>query len=146
MPLYRLIYKSTYIKPITSDLLKSIEETSKKNNAELDVSGILIGNKTGFMAVLEGDGKSVNHIFNKIQNDTRHSEIELISYDRITKKEFPDWSMKSLSTGIMGRVLTERLKKKFGEVDSDLDLPSDGDKAFALLYDMAFLLKSGEIS
>jgi hypothetical protein len=146
MPLYRLIYKSTYTEPITTELLQSIEAVSKKNNAELDVTGILIGNKTAFMQVLEGDGKNVNEIFSKIRSDSRHTDVELISYDRIINREFSDWAMKCVATGIMGRILAERLKKKFGAVDSDLDLPSDGDKAFALLYDFAFLLKNGEIS
>jgi hypothetical protein len=145
MPLYRLIYKSTYNNPLTHEFLQSLEDISVKNNADLDVTGMLIGNKTSFMQVLEGERENVNTIYKKIFDDPRHSDIELISYDQISQREFPDWSMKCLSTGIMGRLVAEQLKKKFGEKNSDLDLPLDGDKAFALLYDLAFLQRSGAI-
>jgi hypothetical protein len=144
MALCRLIYKSTYENPVTNDFLRSIEDASKKNNVELDVTGILISNRSSFMQVLEGEQKNVNAIYNKILKDPRHTDIELISYDQISQREFADWSMKCVSIGIMGRIMAERLKKKFGEKDSDLVLPTDGDKAFALLYDLAFLQKSDE--
>ena len=145
MPLYRLIYKSTSTQPLTSDFLKSLEGISKKNNSALGVTGILISNKTSFMQVLEGESKSVNTIYRNLCKDPRHSDIELICYDKITHREFSDWSMKCLSTGIMGRLIADQLKKKFGTDNSDLILPTDGDKAFALLFDLAFLLKTGEI-
>jgi hypothetical protein len=145
MALYRLIYKSISTEPFTAEFLQSLEGSSKKNNAALDVTGILIGTKSNFLQVLEGERKNVNTVFKKICQDPRHTEIELISYTRIFQQEFPDWSMKCISTGIMGRIVTEQLKKKFGENNSDLELPSDGDKAFALLFDLAFLQKSGAI-
>ncbi|MEE4194881.1 MAG: BLUF domain-containing protein [Anaerolineae bacterium] len=145
MTLYRLIYKSASTRPFTSDFVKSLEDVSKTNNTALDVTGVLVSTKSGFLQVLEGEQKNVNAVYNKICIDPRHSDIELISYDRISQRAFPDWSMKCLSTGIMGRIVAEQLKKKYGEQDSDLDLPSDGDKAFALLFDLAFLQKSGDI-
>jgi hypothetical protein len=145
MALRRLIYKSTYETPFTNEFLRSIEEASKRNNAELDVTGMLISNRSSFLQVLEGEQKHVNAIYNKILHDPRHTDIELISYEQIEQREFPDWSMKCVSVGILGRIMAERLKKKFGEEEADLVLPTDGDKAFALLYDLAFLQKSGEL-
>ena len=145
MALYRLIYKSISTEPFTSDFLQSLEVRSKENNAELDVTGILIGTKSAFLQVLEGVRKNINTVYEKICQDTRHNEIELISYDRIDQREFADWSMKCLSTGIMSRIVANFFKSKYGEKDSDLDLPIDGDKAFALLFDLAYLQKTGEL-
>ena len=145
MALYRLIYKSISTKPFTATFLKSLEETSKENNAALDVTGILIGTKSAFMQVLEGERENVNAVYGRICQDPRHTEIQLVSYGQIFQREFPDWSMKCLSTGIMGRIIADQLKKKYGERNEDLDLPEDGDKAFALLFDLAFLHKSGEV-
>ena len=145
MSLYRLIYKSTSTQALTAELIKSIEGSSNENNVDLEVTGILISNKTAFMQVLEGERKNINKVYTKICSDPRHSEIELVSYAAVSRREFPDWSMKCLSTGIMGRLIADQLKKKFGAEDADLVLPSDGDKAFALLFELAFLLKSGEI-
>ena len=145
MALYRLIYKSISTQPFTTEFLQSLEESSKENNAALEVTGILIGTKSAFLQVLEGERKNVNLVFEKICQDSRHTEIELISYDRIFQREFPDWSMKCLSTGIMSRIVSNFFKNKYGEKDSDVDLPVDGDKAFALLFDLAYLQKTGEI-
>ena len=145
MSLHRLIYKSVSKHPLSSDFLKSLEEISKKNNAALDVTGILLGTNASFLQVLEGEESNVNRIYNKICRDSRHADIELISYRQISQREFSEWSMKCLSVGIMGRIVTEQLKKKYGERNSDLIIPTDGDKAFALLFDLAFFQKSGDL-
>jgi hypothetical protein len=145
MTLCRLIYKSQYSEPITQKLLQSIEAASVKNNEAVGVTGILIGNKTGFMQVLEGENQVVNQLFHRICMDERHQAIELISFDQIVERQFSSWSMKCVAVGLMGRIIAQRLKQKYGESEADLVLPSDSHKAFALLYDLAFLLKSGEI-
>jgi len=144
MSLCRLIYKSKYEKPINQEIIESIEGASQKNNERLGITGMLIGNKSGFMQVLEGDVDAVAHVFNNICKDNRHSNIKLVSYDLIPQRAFPDWAMKCVAIGLMGRILAQRLKQKYGEQDSDLVLPSDGHKAFALLFDLAFLLKNNE--
>lgn len=145
MSLCRLIYKSTYKKSLTPEWFRNIEEVSQKNNEKLGITGFLVGNKSGFMQVLEGDEEKVNRVFQSICRDRRHENIEIISYGRILQREFPDWSMKCVALGMVGRILAQRLKNKYGQENDDIVLPYDGHKAFAILYDLAFLLKNGDI-
>ena len=145
MSLFRIIYISKSTELITDKLIKSIEISSAKNNKELDVTGILVATKTEFMQVLEGELENVNRVFMNICRDERHSDIQIISFDNISKRQFEDWSMKGIGLGLLGRIINQRLIAKYGKKDSDLDLPIDGRKAFALLYDVAYFLKSDEI-
>ena len=146
MSLCRLMYKSKYSEPLSKNLLEAIETTSQENNAALGITGILIGNRSSFMQVLEGEEEAVNKIFNNICKDERHTKIELVGYDIIDQRAFADWSMKCIAFGLLGRILAQRLKRKYGEENDDLKLPSDSHEAFALLYDLAFLLRQDEIA
>ncbi len=145
MPLCRLMYKSKYSEPLSESLLEAIETTSQENNKALGITGILIGNRSSFMQVLEGETKAVNQVFNNICKDERHTKIELIGYEIIAQRAFADWSMKCIAFGLLGRILAQRLKQKYGEENADLKLPNDSDEAFSLLYDVAFLLRQDEI-
>jgi hypothetical protein len=139
------MYKSKYSEPLSESLLEAIETTSQENNEALGITGILIGNRSSFMQVLEGEAEAVNEIFNTICKDERHTKIELVGYEIIAQRAFADWSMKCIAVGLLGRILAQRLKQKYGEENADLKLPSDSDEAFALLYDVAFLLRQDEI-
>ena len=146
MHLCRLIYRSSYQETLTLALVKNIEDVSQENNNKLGITGFLVGNKSGFMQVLEGEEGKVNSVFQNICSDNRHGDIEIISYSRILERAFPEWAMKCVSLGLVGRILGQRLKDKYGEQDGDIVLPSDGHKAFSMLFDLSFILKKGEIA
>jgi len=141
----RLIYRSQAIEDIDGDLLADIEESSARNNSEEDVTGILVASKRAFLQVLEGDRANLSRVFRRIARDERHEEIELVSFDEVSERDFQDWNMKGVGVGLMGRILGHKLKQKYGEKDGDLDLPTDKHRAFALLHDVAFHLRGGEL-
>lgn len=73
---------------IDSILLKSVEK-----NKRLGITGFLIYNDDYFLQCLEGDKEKVEELYETIKKDPRHSNIFLISYRIITKRDFPSWSM-----------------------------------------------------
>jgi Sensors of blue-light using FAD len=45
------------------------------------------------MQVLEGGRSAVNRLYNRIANDPRHTDVELLSYEEISERRFAGWSM-----------------------------------------------------
>ena len=142
---WMLIYRSKATEDIDTELLAEIEEASSRNNRERGVTGILVANRRAFLQLLEGDREDVGHVFQRIVKDARHSEIEIICFNRVAERSFEDWAMKGVGVGLMGRIIGQRLMDKYGEQDGDLVLPTDKFRAFALLHDLAFHLRSDEL-
>ena len=139
--IYRLIYKSTSTEPINPMMVKSIEEQSRDYNRCLEVTGILVASQSEFLQVLEGRIEAVNQVYNKILRDKRHMDVTLLSYDLVEGRAFEDWFMKCVAIGLLGRWIDQHLQQKYGEVDAGFSIPRDGQRAFALLYDVRSFLK-----
>ena len=142
--IYRLIYMSTSTKPIDGTMVKSIEERSKDNNSRLEVTGILVASRSEFLQVLEGRIEAVNKVYNKIMRDARHADITLLSYSLVEERVFEDWSMKCVAIGLLGKWIDQNLQHKYGEGDGGFSIPQDGQRAFALLYDVRSFLKGAQ--
>jgi hypothetical protein len=74
-------------------VLLELLEKSRKNNAKLGITGMLLYKDGEFMQVLEGEEKAVRSLSKRIAEDPRHTNF-IILMDRVcTQREFPDWSM-----------------------------------------------------
>ncbi|MDA0117824.1 BLUF domain-containing protein [Vibrio sp. T11.5] len=93
MYLVRLVYASTITKGITESDIQNILDVARKNNALVDVTGLLLFNRNYFLQCLEGSRAQVNKIYHQILNDQRHEDILLLDYTEIFEREFGDWSM-----------------------------------------------------
>jgi len=63
------------------------------NNQKYNITGLLIYKNGQFAQVIEGDSNSIERIWNKIQLDTRHKDIQLLSKEPIAYRSFTKWSM-----------------------------------------------------
>jgi len=63
------------------------------NNQKYNITGLLIYKNGQFAQVIEGDSNSIDRIWNKIQLDTRHKDIQLLSKEPIAYRSFTKWSM-----------------------------------------------------
>jgi hypothetical protein len=84
-------------------------------------------------------------VYEDIVCDPRHEDVVLIAYQEISERHFDDWDMKGTGVGLLGRVIAERLKEKYGQEHGDLKIPLDSQQAYALLYDIAYYLKGGNL-
>ena len=93
--LVRLLYASRAAKSVNEAELHAILRQSKAHNPEVGVTGVLCfcSNAGVFMQVLEGGRSAVSRLYNKIAQDPRHSEVELLSYEEISERHFAGWAM-----------------------------------------------------
>jgi hypothetical protein len=91
--LVRLFYVSTAVGPQTTTVTQSVLEHSRKNNAAKGITGLLGQGRGLFLQVLEGERGAVNRLYQTICQDSRHTRVELLSYEHITDRKYGQWSM-----------------------------------------------------
>jgi hypothetical protein len=80
--------------------IHSILAASRKNNATVGVTGALLFNNGYFGQVLEGSRAAVVQTFERIQQDPRHSDPLVLSFTRIAKPSFGNWSMAFVGSSV----------------------------------------------
>lgn len=94
MDLYRLVYVSKQATPMSREDIVQIINTSVNNNAERNLTGMLIYSERSFLQLLEGEMLPLNQIFERIVRDTRHDNVCMLEYARVSYRLFGDWDMK----------------------------------------------------
>ena len=91
--LSHLIYVSVATEPMSSDALDDLLSVSRANNEARRLTGMLLHKKQRFMQVLEGEDSAVAALFDTVKHDPRHEHIDILRYEHIQYRSFPDWSM-----------------------------------------------------
>lgn len=91
--LYYLIYLSSAKNLFTEAELSDILTKSRLNNTSKDVTGLLLYHEGSILQVLEGNEETVTALYNKIEQDRRHSNIMKMVSGTSEQRHFPDWSM-----------------------------------------------------
>lgn len=95
----RLLYISTARRPHTSDELDPILKASRRNNANANVTGLLLAGGRRFLQILEGDEADVKRTYERIRNDDRHIAVVILKTETTDKRMFPSWAMGYLRGG-----------------------------------------------
>jgi len=88
-----LIYVSTAVKPLSDEELLDILKLSRENNATKEITGLLLYKGGNFMQVLEGPDEAVEALYKKIEADPRHKDLNVLSREQISARQFPTWGM-----------------------------------------------------
>jgi hypothetical protein len=91
--LVRLLYASKVSPNFGPMDMRDILESSRRNNVEQGITGLLIMADGHFFQALEGDRKVVNSTYIKILKDVRHSASIILSSQEVDKRQFSGWSM-----------------------------------------------------
>lgn len=89
----RLVYQSTATHPFGSLHLFNLLIEARKKNKQLDITGHLLYCDMTFTQCIEGPPASIQTLWNSLQKDDRHHNLELLSRHPIAERRFPDWSM-----------------------------------------------------
>jgi hypothetical protein len=89
----RLIYASQSVRPMSEDDLISLLTTARKNNARDLISGLLLYCNLSFLQVLEGGSLELDRVYAKIEVDSRHKGLRLLSREVIKHRKYGEWSM-----------------------------------------------------
>lgn len=76
--MFFLVYVSSAVRPFSRSDLEDLPATSRDNNAELGITGMLLYRDDNFMQILEGEEGPVRALYDKIGNDPRH-RVEITS-------------------------------------------------------------------
>jgi Sensors of blue-light using FAD len=114
--LFRLIYCSVSVDPISDELIQSILDQAHPYNDEHDITGLLIADHKLFVQMLEGPVKEVKALFAKISQDPRHQcVVQLMRQPNITQRQYPNWGM------AWGRVTREEIRAIVEEAKAHLE-------------------------
>ncbi len=91
--IYHLSYVSTGCDCLKYEDIKSILESSNKNNAEIEITGILVYCNKHFFQIIEGEKQDVLELYEKIAIDRRHDNIIKIQEAERDIRQFNNWSM-----------------------------------------------------
>ena len=88
-----LIYVSSATEKFSHAELLTLLETSRRNNARLNVTGMLLYKDGNFMQVIEGEEGQIERLHAKISGDPRHNGLLTLLKRPIEQRQFSDWSM-----------------------------------------------------
>lgn len=131
--LARLVYYSHGT--VTPEGLRSILESSWRNNAAVGLTGILFYVRPWFLQVLEGHREAVSRTFLRIARDGRHDAPVLMDFRAIDRRTFGSWTMCDVS----GINLPRNFLINFGGSDRFDPSAMTAEAALALLADLASL-------
>ena len=73
--------------------LNTLLAECQRNNAKIDVTGMLLYREGSFFQVLEGERTVIEALLDKIASDKRHNHTVKIISEPITNRSFGDWTM-----------------------------------------------------
>ena len=94
---YILAYISRSTVNNTPEILDDIAIKSSNNNSKLGVTGVLLLNGNYFFQVLEGREDIVKALYNKIEQDSRHSEAKIVLQCDNNESLFNEWFMRAFN-------------------------------------------------
>jgi hypothetical protein len=92
-PVFQIFYVSRATAPFDNAAVQSILQTSRRNNARVDVTGCLLFSGRCFAQLLEGDQDVVRALASRIVEDARHGELRFLFEAARDEREYGDWSM-----------------------------------------------------
>ena len=90
---FQAFYVSRASTPYDDAAVRAILQSSRRNNARLEVTGCLLFSGRCFAQVLEGDESTVRALTARIASDPRHDAIRILSESTRPEREYADWSM-----------------------------------------------------
>lgn len=89
----QISYISSATQPLSTDQLLGLLEQCLTNNAGTGVTGMMLYGNGTFLQTLEGDENIVESLYEKIQNDPRHTNIKALHRRTIERRQYSEWTM-----------------------------------------------------
>ena len=89
----QLLYVSNTELEIGLSDLDQVLTASRRNNAMMGITGLLLFIDGGFLQILEGEERAVRELYTRISSDPRHRNSRLMLDREVPSRAFPDWSM-----------------------------------------------------
>ncbi len=109
---FHLVYISKAAEDLSYTDIREILESSRRNNARLGLTGLLIFRDGYFLQLLEGQELAVRGVLERICEDDRNYSVKVLIETQSNKRLFEDWSM-AFHDGDIATNSSEQLEKLF---------------------------------
>jgi len=109
MTLTSILYASNADQPFDQASLSSLENLAYSNNLMLGVSGYLYYDNGVFIQYIEGPTEVLEELFVEIQKDKRHKVFRILTEENLSKRRFPEWSMRWLQANELSALQLENV-------------------------------------
>jgi hypothetical protein len=92
--MFSLTYVSSANRRYSAAELQILADTSSRNNAQKEITGVLLYKGGDFMQLLEGAEEPVRKLYSIIGCDTRHRGLITLLQGSVEQRHFPDWGMR----------------------------------------------------
>ena len=89
----QLLYVSNTAQEIGLSDLDNVLTASRRNNAMMGITGLLLFIDGGFLQILEGEERAVRELYTRVATDPRHANTHLMLDREVPVRAFPEWSM-----------------------------------------------------
>jgi hypothetical protein len=134
--MYRLIYKSRCTGTVDWGLVDEIIGSSETHNKDDSITGVLLATGSHFLQVIEGEFEEINRLFLRIARDSRHEDVQLVSFNCVESRLFGDWVMHGIGLFDFNAELSQALIEKWGEEDGGVRFPLQEWQTLALISDI----------
>lgn len=91
--MFSLVYRSVATPVFGRSQIQEMLEKARQFNQKNKITGCLLYYQGEFIQYIEGSQVKVLKLFDKIQRDDRHTEVEILSHSHIEGREFEEWHM-----------------------------------------------------
>ena len=91
--LYEVLYVSTLAPGQPLGVVAEIAARARVTNGQLDITGLLIFDGQRFCQQLEGPQKAVLKLMERIGDDTRHVNVEVVHHGLLEARRFREFSL-----------------------------------------------------
>lgn len=91
--LYEVLYVSTLAPEQSLSVVAEVAGRARQTNAELGVTGLLIFDGQRFCQQLEGPQKAVLKLIERIRNDPRHVNVEVLHHGPLAGRRFQQFTL-----------------------------------------------------
>ena len=91
--LVRLVYTSAATREMGQDELEELLTRARERNAACGVTGMLLYHDGSFLQALEGEREIVDALFERIEEDPRHTQAAVLLRTEVDERVFDSWSM-----------------------------------------------------
>lgn len=91
--LERLLYRSKATNTLGSLHLFNMLSEARIKNAAMGITGHLLYTEEVFVQCLEGTPEALASLWDSLQRDERHHDLEVLARGPIQERRFSDWSM-----------------------------------------------------
>ncbi len=130
--MYRMIYLSSVAGHLDDAGLRSILETSRRNNTRDGITGLLAHHDGDFLQILEGPRPEVEVCFARISLDPRHRQVITVTQADVADRLFPGWSMGLADPGTFANTSAEGVTR-LSDVRDGLEGIAEQDRRAAIM-------------